>query len=133
MATESPRARSRTALRPPVRTAVAALFAAVCFAAPVANAVTRAQVETGKAISGFCTGCHGDTGEPTNAAYPRLAGQNYKYLVHALKAFQSGQWNSPLMHSIVVGMSPAQMEALAAYYSSLNANSCSTDSGHSAQ
>jgi len=51
---------------------------------------------------------------------PRLAGQNYEYLVEAMRSFADGdRTNNADMVKIMQGLSPAQREAIARYISSL--------------
>lgn len=66
-----------------------------------------------------CAGCHGQKGVAQIADYPTIAGQYKSYLVYTLKAYRDGERNNPIMTAQVGGMSDAQIEALADYYSRL--------------
>jgi len=80
------------------------------------------DIAAGKAKSGMCAGCHGAAGKAIMPTYPNLAGQNKPYLVSALKAYKSKQragGQAPIMYGMVAGLSDADIENLAAYYSSL--------------
>lgn len=76
----------------------------------------------GKAKSAVCAACHGANGIATIATYPSLAGQNKAYLVSALKAYKNKQRSggmAAVMQAQAAGLSDADMENLAEYYSSL--------------
>ncbi|MFB3063134.1 MAG: cytochrome c, partial [Gammaproteobacteria bacterium] len=44
-------------------------------------ALAEGSVEAGKQKSAVCTACHGADGNSVNPAWPRLAGQNQRYLI----------------------------------------------------
>lgn len=64
-----------------------------------------------------CATCHGDKGVSTTATFPTLAGQYESYLYHALKAYQTGDRKNAIMPAQVKGLTDAQLQALATYYS----------------
>ncbi len=69
-----------------------------------------------------CAACHGPTGLGLPPLFPRLAGQHMAYLTAQLAAFQSGQRaNDPLaiMRTVASKLTPAQMNAVAAYLRTL--------------
>ena len=67
-----------------------------------------------------CAACHGkEDGKPTFPGAPRLAGQQYDYVVHALQAFRSGARASPIMGTIAKPLSDEDIRVLARYYSSV--------------
>ena len=74
----------------------------------------------GKAKAVTCTACHGQDGMGIAPEYPNLACQKEKYLVKSIKAYKSGARNDPLMKPMVAALSDADIENLAAYYSTLN-------------
>jgi len=81
-----------------------------------------ADAAAGKAKSAVCAACHGANGKSAIPTYPNLAGQNAPYLVSALKAYKSKQRNggmAAVMQGQSAALSDADMENLAAYYSSL--------------
>lgn len=96
-------------------------FSAIALAALMFTGVAQAggDVAAGKAKSVTCAGCHGANGISNNPLWPNLAGQKAAYLVKQLKAFRSGTRKDPLMDSTAKGLSDADIENLAAYYSSL--------------
>jgi cytochrome c553 len=96
-------------------------FSAIALAALMVTGVAHAggDAAAGKAKAATCAGCHGATGISNNPLWPNLAGQKAAYLVKQLKAFRSGARKDPLMDSTAKGLSDADIDNLAAYYSSL--------------
>jgi cytochrome c553 len=80
-------------------------------------ALARGDYEAGKAKSAMCAGCHGARGVSTVSTFPKLAGQHPDYLLHALKAYKSGQRKNPTMQAMVQTLSEQDMENLATYFS----------------
>jgi len=73
----------------------------------------------GKAKSAVCAGCHGANGVSMNPVWPNLAGQKDAYLVKQLKAFRAGSRSDPMMSPMAKPLSDADIDNLAAYFSSL--------------
>ncbi len=92
---------------------IAILFAALFLAAPA-----RAQQAAPELISG-CVPCHGADGIARYGEVPILAGQNAPYLLNQLHAFQSGKRVHKEMRYMTRNLMEAEMEAIAAYFSSL--------------
>jgi cytochrome c553 len=64
-----------------------------------------------------CMACHG--ADATGIAdFPRLAGQHAKYVAKQLTFIQSLVRAAPVMHGIVKDLTPAEIQALAAYVQS---------------
>jgi cytochrome c553 len=78
---------------------------------------TKADLQVGRALAKNCASCHGETGTGTNPAWPNFAGQRAEYLVNVLKAFRGGLRKDPMMAGVVRGLSDADINNLAAYYS----------------
>jgi cytochrome c553 len=73
--------------------------------------------EAGKEKSAPCAACHGPEGKnPPGSDFPKLAGQYYDYLVQAMKDYQTGVRNNPIMRPQVANLSEQDLEDLAAYY-----------------
>ena len=108
------------------------LLACTALSAVMATPAMAAKPDAakGKAISAFCSGCHGSDGIATNTSYPDLAGQNYKYLVNALGKYKRHERNNGLMNGIASGLSTEQIQDLAAYYSSVPGPNCPSRSGN---
>lgn len=69
-----------------------------------------------------CMSCHGPGGNGVGETFPALAGQHASYIKAQIQAWQQGQRTgdpNELMQSIAKRLSPAQTEAVAAYFASL--------------
>jgi cytochrome c553 len=95
---------------------------------PPGRAGDPAQVARGKALFDqgspdraipACATCHGRDGGGREGAFPRLAGQHAKYVAKQLRYIQSLTRSAPVMHGIVKGLAPAEIDAVAAYVQSL--------------
>ena len=83
------------------------------------------DVEKGKELSASCAACHGDDGISLNPVWPKLAGQNPKYLasqLHEFKKGPNGNRNNAVMYGIAVNLSDQDIEDLSEYYSSLKSS-----------
>jgi cytochrome c553 len=82
------------------------------------------NIAAGKQKSEACVACHGPDGNSTVGTWPKIAGQNARYLFEQLKAFKqgekSGRYNA-VMAPLVAGLSEQDMRDLAAYYASQKA------------
>ena len=96
--------------------AASAAALAVIFAG-TANARGNAAAGKMKAAT-ICIACHGADGNSINPLFPKLAGQHEKYLEKQLKAFKSGQRNSPQCSPMVKPLTEADIRNLAAWYAS---------------
>jgi cytochrome c553 len=66
-------------------------------------------------VSGQCGACHGEQGQGTGTQ-PRIAGQDRDYLLRTLTEFRDRtRTNNPWMSDILNTLTPADLEALAAY------------------
>lgn len=84
--------------------------------------VTVAQAgdaAAGKAKSATCVGCHGADGIGTTDLNPNLAGQKEAYIVKSVKAYRDGARKDPMMNAMAKPLSDADIDNLAAYFSSL--------------
>lgn len=78
-----------------------------------------ADIEAGRTKAAQCAVCHGPTGMATAPDAPNLAGQNGMYLVKALRDFKSGVRHNEVMQMMVANLTDADIDSLAAYYSSI--------------
>ncbi len=95
---------------------------ALALAACAATAQAQGDAERGKAKTITCVPCHGADGKATLSMYPNLAGQNYEYLVNAMKAYKVGQrkgGSAGLMLAPMATLSEQDIQDLAAWYGSL--------------
>jgi cytochrome c553 len=70
----------------------------------------------GEGMTAACAACHGADGNSAAGAFPKLAGQNQRYLVKQMKDVQSGARAIPQMVGQLDGMSEQDLEDIAAYY-----------------
>ena len=87
--------------------------------------VYSSDIDKGKELSVSCASCHGDNGISVNPVWPKLAGQNPKYLASQLYEFRKGaegNRNNAVMYGIAVTLSDSDIEDLSAYYASLKSN-----------
>lgn len=95
--------------------------ALVCFGLLlVCGPTAAADSSAGKARAAGCSGCHGQAGISANPAWPSLAGQHAAYLKKSLADYKNGLRQEPMMQGQAKGLSPEDMENLAAYYESLS-------------
>lgn len=87
--------------------------------ATAANVASAGDAAAGKAKAATCAGCHGANGISAVPTYPNLAGQKEAYLVATLKGFRDGTRANATMNAMAKPLSDADIENLAAYYSSL--------------
>jgi cytochrome c553 len=83
------------------------------------GAAVAGDIAAGKTKAASCAGCHGADGISANPLWPNLAGQKAPYLAKQLKAFRDGVRQDPMMSAMARPLSDADIENLAAYYSSL--------------
>ena len=73
----------------------------------------------GKATGQSCIDCHGaDGNNPLDDSYPKLGGQYYDYLEHALQQYRSGAREHALMSQQARDLSDQQIADLAVYFGS---------------
>lgn len=95
--------------------------------APAAQEPAPQEKETVSidAIKTQCAACHGADGNSAAPTYPKIAGQNAKYLVKQMEDIKSGARSVPVMTGQLDNVSSAQIKALADYYSSQEIKSLS--------
>ncbi len=77
------------------------------------------DIAAGKAKAAICMACHGAAGISPNDLWPNLAGQKEGYLLKQIKAFRDGDRIDAMMAPMVKPLTDADVENLAAYFSSL--------------
>jgi cytochrome c553 len=87
--------------------------------AAVPTSALAADPAAGAKKTATCVACHGQNGIGIAPNYPNLACQKDKYLVKAIKEFKSGVRKDPMMQPMVAALSDADIENVAAYYSTL--------------
>jgi cytochrome c553 len=84
----------------------------------MASARADGDAQAGEAKATACIACHGADGNSSNPQWPTLAGQHAQYIVKQLQAFKSGARKDPLMSPMAMGLSDADIQDLAAHFSS---------------
>jgi len=105
-----------------LRATTLALFAAACATSALAQDASKGDAKAGHTLVYTCGGCHGVTGYKNaypNYHVPRIAGQNYDYLVAALTEYKKGERAHPTMRAQGESMSDADIRNIAAYLSSI--------------
>lgn len=101
----------------------ALLFAIALFSATTAFADTsKGDPAEGRIKAYTCTGCHGVVGWKNaypNYHVPRIAGQNYEYVVAALTGYKTGDRSHPTMNAQGESLTDADIRDIAAFLSSL--------------
>jgi cytochrome c553 len=65
-----------------------------------------------------CAACHGPEGnKPITPETPRLAGQQYDYLVQALNDYRKGVRDNPVMSAMAKPLTAKEINELAEYFS----------------
>ncbi|PKM02390.1 MAG: cytochrome C [Gammaproteobacteria bacterium HGW-Gammaproteobacteria-6] len=98
-----------------------ALASLTLAAIPFAAVHAEGDPALGRQLAYTCTGCHGIEGYKN--AYPqyhvpRIAGQNYEYLLSALIAYQKGERVHPTMQAQAESFSETDLQNLAAFIAS---------------
>jgi len=92
---------------------IAAYFSSEAEIKPTAVTVGTAPAK----VAQLCVACHGKDGVGVSGAYPTMTGQHEDYLEQALQEYKRGERKNPVMATFVVGLTPADIEAVAQYYS----------------
>ena len=106
-----------------------ALFAGVLSLAALLHVISSHAAESpkgdpkaGHALVYTCGGCHGVPGYANAYPHyhvPRIAGQNYDYLVAALTGYKKGERAHPTMRAQGESLSEQDISNIASYLSSL--------------
>ena len=92
------------------------------------------DAEAGKTAAKACEACHAADGNAgIDPQYPRLAGQYQDYLAKALHEYKLGERKNPIMGGFTANLSDADINNLAAYFSSLPAGKLTDLHGHIAE
>jgi cytochrome c553 len=79
------------------------------------------DAQKGSALVGVCASCHGADGNSISSDWPKLSGQNQRYLYEQLQYFKDGERNNALMMSVVPYLQSLQdsdILDIAAFYES---------------
>ncbi len=92
---------------------------------PAASTAQAGDAAAGKIKAAECAGCHGADGVSNNLPGPTLANQNAAYVLEALKSYNSGARNEPMM-SAAAKVSDEDAANLAAHFAGLKCESTLT-------
>lgn len=98
------------------------LAALLHLTASVAAEPAKGDPKAGKILVYTCAGCHGVPGYQNAYPHyhvPRIAGQNYDYLVAALTEYKKGERSHPTMRAQGESLSAEDIVNIASYLSSL--------------
>lgn len=105
------------------------LGAAIICASTVAMA--QGDADAGKQKTAACAACHGSDGNSAAAAFPKIAGQNAKYIAKQLtdmkKTHEEGGRVVPEMTALVKNLSEQDIADIAAYYAEQTAQGGAAD------
>jgi|TARA_B110000967_G_scaffold105920_1_gene108665 cytochrome c553 len=79
------------------------------------------NVDKGSELVASCAACHGGDGNSMNSDWPKLAGQNQRYIYEQLQYFKDGERNNVLMMAVIPYLQSLKDDDLldiAAFYSS---------------
>ena len=94
------------------------VFALVLFLTLMLAQPVFAGVEEGRAKAQACVACHGPAGNSAIPTTPALSGQPKQFIVSALFQFREGKRKNDQMSPFAASLSNADMNDLAAYFSS---------------
>jgi cytochrome c553 len=83
-----------------------------------ASGALAGDASAGKGKTLVCSACHGADGNSAAATFPKLAGQNEKYLVKQMMDIKSGARPVPTMAGQLDNMSDEDLADIAAWYAS---------------
>ncbi len=86
-----------------------------------------ADASAGKAKAQACAACHGAGGNSAVPSFPKLAGQNVRYLVKQMEDIKSGLRPVPTMAGQLDNMSQEDLENIAAYFAQQTGSVGQTD------
>lgn len=100
----------------------AVIAASLMMIIPGVHAAGDAEAGKTKAIA--CGGCHGMDGNSMVPTFPKLAGQNEKYIVNQLQAFKANETRkNEIMIGFAAGLSEQDMKDIGAFYFMQNLSS----------
>lgn len=98
---------------------VLGIIAGLCL---TGTAMAEGDAAAGQTQTVMCGACHGVDGNSLMGTFPKLAGQNAKYLVKQMKDIMSGARPVPTMAGQLDGKTDQDLADIAAYYASQKAS-----------
>src|SRR5690606_27117295 len=80
---------------------------------------TWGDAAAGASKAAACAACHGADGNSADPQYPKLAGQNERYIARQLALFKSGERNSPIMMPFAAPLSAQDMRDIGAHFAGM--------------
>jgi len=77
---------------------------------------SKGDAEAGRVAADQCANCHGADGNASGANMPTLAGQDPRYFVKAMQAYQGGKRRHEQMFEAVENLSESDLDNLATFY-----------------
>jgi cytochrome c553 len=78
---------------------------------------STASAQDAQRLASACAICHGTDGHAATKEVVPLAGLPRDYIVSQMRALRDGQRQATVMHQIAKGYTDAQIDALAAWFS----------------
>ncbi|MCH9662711.1 MAG: cytochrome c [Gammaproteobacteria bacterium] len=104
----------------PVNRLTTVSLAALILLACSVTAHAEGDAQQGKVKADLCLGCHGvatmSNAYPTYSV-PRLGGQNYEYIIVALRSYRAGTRAHPTMRGNAANLSDEDIADIAAFFS----------------
>jgi cytochrome c553 len=94
----------------------AALVALLSVSSVHAFTMPKGDATAGQAMAAQCAACHGADGNSAAPNFPKLAGQNAKYIYKQLVDMKSGRRVNPMMVGLVADKTEQDFANLAAYF-----------------
>lgn len=95
-----------------------AIIFATVFCGLSSLTLAAGDADKGQSQAAVCGACHGQDGNSPAAAFPKLAGQNQRYLLKQMQDIKSGLRPVPQMAGQLDAMSDLDMQNIAAFYES---------------
>lgn len=97
--------------------AAAVLSLGLASLAQASAVMPKGDATAGQTKAAACGACHGADGNSMAPTFPRLAGQNAKYIYKQLQDFKAGRRLNASMQGMVLPLADQDMADVAAYYS----------------
>lgn len=97
---------------------VISMLSAVFGLVPTQSLLAQGDAAAGQVKSALCATCHGAEGNSEISINPKLAGQNFNYIVKQLKDYKSGNRVNATMAAMVAALTDQDILDISAWYSS---------------
>jgi cytochrome c553 len=97
---------------------VISMLSAVFGLVPIQSVLAQGDAAAGQVKSALCATCHGAEGNSEISINPKLAGQNFNYIVKQLKDYKSGNRVNATMAAMVAALTDQDILDISAWYSS---------------